>query len=170
MKTEAVEITASSPAPFWAWAIATVFGIGTLRPGPGTWGSLAAALLWFGLSRLIPPQVQPAVLASLAFLVVAIGIPAATAVARTSQTKDPQNVVIDEVAGQWITLLFAPGSWKSVLAGFILFRGFDILKPPPVRQLERLPEGTGIVVDDVAAGLYALVVMQLLLHFGLLSP
>jgi len=57
-----------------------------------------------------------------------------------------------------------------VLAGFILFRGFDIVKPPPVRQLERLPEGTGIVVDDVAAGLYALALMQLLLHFGLLAP
>jgi phosphatidylglycerophosphatase A len=55
------------------------------------------------------------------------------------------------------------------LAGFILFRAFDIVKPPPVRQLERLPEGTGIVVDDVAAGLYGLAVMQLLLHFGLLG-
>ena len=53
-------------------------------------------------------------------------------------------------------------------AGFILFRGFDIVKPPPVRQLEALPEGIGIVLDDVAAGLYALGVMQLLLHFGLL--
>jgi phosphatidylglycerophosphatase A len=84
--------------------------------------------------------------------------------------KDPQNVVIDEVAGQWITLLFVPVAWQTVLAGFILFRGFDILKPPPVRQLERLPEGTGIVVDDVAAGVYALLMMQLLLHFGILSP
>jgi phosphatidylglycerophosphatase A len=79
-------------------------------------------------------------------------------------------VVIDEVAGQWIALLFVPVAWKTLLAGFILFRGFDILKPPPVRQLERLPEGTGIVVDDVAAGLYALLVMQLLLYFRLLSP
>ncbi len=56
-----------------------------------------------------------------------------------------------------------------MLAGFILFRGFDIVKPPPVRQLERLPEGTGIVVDDVAAGVYALAVLQLLIHFGLLT-
>ena len=97
------------------------------------------------------------------------GIPAATAVARASKQKDPQFVVIDEVAGQLITFLAAPVSWKSLLAGFILFRGFDIIKPPPVRQLEKLPEGIGIVVDDVAAGLYAFAVMQIALHFGLLA-
>ena len=78
-------------------------------------------------------------------------------------------MVIDETAGQLITLIGAPLTWKSFLAGFILFRAFDIVKPPPVRQLERLPEGTGIVVDDVAAGLYGLAVMQLLLHFGLIG-
>jgi len=60
-------------------------------------------------------------------------------------------------------------AWKTIVAGFILFRAFDIVKPPPVRQLERLPEGTGIVVDDVAAGIYALAVLQLLLHFGMLG-
>jgi phosphatidylglycerophosphatase A len=83
--------------------------------------------------------------------------------------KDPQFVVIDEVAGQLIALIGAPFGWKTLLAGFILFRGFDIVKPPPVRQLEALPEGTGIVVDDVAAGIYAFAVMHLLLHFGLLK-
>ena len=83
--------------------------------------------------------------------------------------KDPQFVVIDEVAGQLIALIAVPVAWKSLLLGFILFRGFDILKPPPVRHLERLPEGTGIVLDDVGAGLYALAVMQVVLHFGLLS-
>jgi len=78
-------------------------------------------------------------------------------------------VVIDETAGQLVTLIGAPLTWKSFLAGFILFRAFDIVKPPPVRQLERLPEGTGIVVDDVAAGPYGLAVMQFLVHFGLLG-
>jgi phosphatidylglycerophosphatase A len=156
-------------APLWAFLTATFFGMGKLRPGPGTWGSAAAVLIWFGASRLIPPAWQAASLAGMAGLVTAAGIPAATRVARASGVKDPQFVVVDEVAGQWIALLFAPVSWKSLLAGFILFRGFDILKPPPVRQLENLPEGTGIVVDDLAAGLYALAVMQLLLHFGLLS-
>jgi phosphatidylglycerophosphatase A len=103
-------------------------------------------------------------------LVIATGIPAATLVARASRLKDPGFVVIDEVAGQWIALLFAPLSWKTLLAAFILFRGFDIVKPPPVRQLESLPEGIGIVIDDVAAGAYALLVMQLALHLRLLSP
>ncbi len=87
---------------------------------------------------------------------IAIGIPAATTVARATSLKDPQFVVIDEVAGQLIALIAVPASWKCLLAGFILFRGFDMVKPPPVRQLERLPEGTGIVIDDVGAGLYAL--------------
>jgi phosphatidylglycerophosphatase A len=98
-----------------------------------------------------------------------IGIPAATQISRAYATKDPQFVVIDEVAGQLIALIAAPLTWKTFLAGFILFRAFDIVKPPPVRQLEKLPEGTGIVLDDVAAGIYALAVMQLLLRYGLLK-
>lgn len=78
-------------------------------------------------------------------------------------------VVIDEVAGQLIALIAVPLAWKTFLTGFILFRAFDIVKPPPVRQLEKLPEGAGIVLDDVAAGICALVVMQLILHSGLLK-
>ncbi len=77
-------------------------------------------------------------------------------------------MVMDEGAGQWITLLLSPFTWKTGAVGVILFRGFDIVKPPPVRELERLPEGTGIVADDIAAGAYALAIMQLLLHFGFL--
>jgi phosphatidylglycerophosphatase A len=108
-------------------------------------------------------------LCSLIVLSIAIGIPAATLEARGCGKKDPSHVVIDEVAGQLLTLLAVPISWKALLAGFILFRGFDILKPPPIRQLERLPEGIGIVVDDLGAGVYAAIVMHALLHFGLLS-
>jgi phosphatidylglycerophosphatase A len=101
-------------------------------------------------------------------LVTLIGIPAATQVARGVGVKDPQVVVIDEVAGQLVALIAVPLAWKSFLAAFILFRVFDIVKPPPVRQLEAIPEGAGIVLDDVAAGLYALAAVHLLLHFGLL--
>ena len=100
--------------------------------------------------------------------VVAIGIPAATLEARACGKKDPSHVVIDEVAGQLLTLVACPIVWQALLAGFILFRAFDIVKPPPVRSLERLPEGTGIVVDDLGAGIYALIVLQLLLHFGVI--
>jgi len=170
MKTEAVSASESATrGPVWATVIATFFGTGRLRPGPGTWGSLAAVLIWLEVSRLISPTWQTLILAVMATAATAIGIPAATAVAKASGVKDPQFIVIDEVAGQWITLLFAPVAWKTLLAGFILFRGFDIVKPPPVRQLEKLPWGTGIVLDDVAAGFYALAIMQLLLHLRILS-
>jgi phosphatidylglycerophosphatase A len=125
-------------------------------------------LLWWLLTRWITPTSLLWAAVLLAALTVLIGIPAATRVARASGLKDPQFVVIDEVAGQLITFIGVPVSWKSLLLGFILFRGFDIVKPPPVRQLEQLPEGVGIVVDDVAAGFYAVVVMHFALHFGLL--
>lgn len=140
-----------------------------MNPGPGTWGSLATVAVWATVSHFLPTALVVPVNIALAALAVALGIPAATRVARASGLKDPQFVVIDETAGQLITLIGAPLAWKSFLVGFILFRAFDIVKPPPVRQLERLPEGTGIVLDDVAAGLYGLAVMQLLLHFGLLG-
>jgi phosphatidylglycerophosphatase A len=157
-----------TPAPRWATWVATLFGIGRLHPGPGTWGSAATVLLWSAIAYGLTPALRTSLAITLAVLVVLIGIPAATRVARGSGVKDPQFVVIDEVAGQLIALIGVPFGWKTFLAGFILFRGFDILKPPPVRQLEALPEGTGIVVDDVAAGLYAFAVMHLLLHFGVL--
>jgi phosphatidylglycerophosphatase A len=160
---------ASRAAPLWATLVATFFGIGRLRPGPGTWGSAATALLWAVLASVLAAPLRTPAAIALALLLTLIGIPAATQVARSCGKKDPQFVVIDEAAGQLVALIAVPLGWKSFLAGFILFRAFDILKPPPVRQLEALPEGTGIVLDDIAAGLYALVTMHLLLHFGLLS-
>jgi phosphatidylglycerophosphatase A len=156
-------------APLWSSLVATFFFIGRLHPGPGTWGSAAAVLLWAIASHGLSPGLRTPVCITLASVVILIGIPAATHVARASASKDPQFVVIDEVAGQLIALIAVPLAWKTFLASFILFRVFDIFKPPPVRQLEKLPEGAGIVLDDVAAGLYALVVIQLLLHTGLLS-
>jgi len=161
---------ASRPrGPLWATVIATFFGIGRLRPGPGTWGSAATVLLWAALANALSPALRTATAIGLSVFVTLIGIPAATLVARASATKDPQFVVIDEVAGQLIALIAVPLAWKTFLVGFILFRVFDILKPSPVRQLERLPEGTGIVLDDVAAGIYAFALMQLLLYSGLLK-
>jgi len=158
-----------SIAPLWSTLVATFFGIGYLHPGPGTWGSATTVLLWAVLAHFIPINAQTATVIALVILVTLIGIPAATQVSRAAGKKDPQLVVIDEVAGQLIALIATPLKWKTFLAGFILFRAFDIVKPPPVRQLEKLPEGTGIVLDDVAAGLYALIVMQLLTHLGLLK-
>lgn len=155
-------------APLWAWSVATFFGVGTLHPGPGTWGSLAAVLLWWAGARFAPTQWQIGLCILCAAIATAIGIPAASRFARAAGKKDPQQVVIDEVAGQLITLIGVPLTWKPLLVGFILFRVLDMTKPPPIRRLEHLPEGTGIVVDDIGAGIYALIIMQLLLHFGIL--
>ncbi|MGA9554114.1 MAG: phosphatidylglycerophosphatase A, partial [Candidatus Sulfotelmatobacter sp.] len=161
-----MESSPARPTPLWATMIATFFGIGRLRPGPGTWGSLATVLLWAALSYALSAPLRTPVAIATAVLVTLIGIPAGTRVARGAGKKDPQFVVIDEVAGQLVALIAVPLAWKSFLAGFILFRAFDIVKPPPVRQLEAIPDGTGIVLDDIAAGLYALVVVHLFLHFG----
>jgi phosphatidylglycerophosphatase A len=157
-----------SRAPRWAFLTATFFGLGFLRPGPGTWASGVTVVLWFLAAGGVSTRFQSLLAGILALLVIAIGIPAATRVARATSLKDPQFVVIDEVAGQLIGVIGAPITWQCLLAAFILFRGFDILKPPPVRSLERFPEGFGIVLDDVGAGLYALFAMHLLLHAGIL--
>lgn len=155
---------AEARAPLWATLIATLFGTGYLRPGPGTWGSAVTAVLWGAVAYSVPSKLRTPLGIALAVLVILIGIAAATQVCRASGNKDPQFVVIDEVAGQLIALIAVPLAWQTFLTGFILFRVFDIIKPPPVRQLESLPEGTGIVLDDVAAGIYALLVMQILLR------
>jgi phosphatidylglycerophosphatase A len=149
---------------FWAWSIATFFGAGFGKPGPGTWGSVAAVLLWAAYAWLLHPTPQALFLALLIGIALTLifGIPAATIVARESGRHDPQFVVIDEVAGQWIALLFSPFDWRHALIALVLFRLFDMTKPFPVRRLEDLPEGWGIVLDDVAAGLYALGVASLL--------
>jgi phosphatidylglycerophosphatase A len=159
----------TSSAPLWATLVATFFGTGRLKPGPGTWGSVATVILWALASSRIPAADRTWAAIIAAAIVTAIGIPAATLVSRASATKDPQFVVIDEVAGQLVALVAVPLAWKTFIAGLILFRVFDMWKPFPIRRLERLPEGTGIVVDDLGAGVYALIVMHLLLHFGLLT-
>jgi phosphatidylglycerophosphatase A len=156
-------------APFWSTLVATFFGIGRIKPGPGTWASSATVILWALATLNIPAASRTWATIVAAAIVTLIGIPAATRVARASALKDPQFVVIDEVAGQLVALIAVPFAWKTFLAGLILFRVFDILKPFPIRRLERLPEGTGIVVDDLGAGFYALIIMHLLLHFSLLK-
>ncbi len=133
--------------------LATWFGCGYSRIGPGTVGSLGALIPAWLLSHYLswPVFVWPLC----AIAITAPAIWAADVTAKRTGTKDPGLVVIDEVAGQWLTLggVHAFG-WKTALGAFVLFRLFDIWKPPPVRQLERLPGGIGIVADDLMAGLY----------------
>ncbi len=151
----------------WAWTLGTFFGAGLLKPGPGTYGSIAALLLWYGAAHALHPSFAALTTGTVlaAILVTLIGIPAATIVARESGREDPGHVVIDEVAGQLIALIAITPGWRHAAISLILFRLFDILKPPPIRQLERLPEGTGIMMDDVAAGVLALVCAQIFQTF-----
>jgi phosphatidylglycerophosphatase A len=119
---------------------------------------VAALVLWFGSIHVFHPSPVSQTIGTIIAAIAAtlIGIPAATIVARESGREDPGHVVIDEVAGQLIALIAIPADWQHALLSLLLFRLFDILKPPPVRQLERLPAGTGIMLDDIAAGLLAL--------------
>lgn len=151
----------------WAWVVATTLGAGRLKPGPGTWGSLAAAVVWFAVAKGTHAgafTVEWVTLAA-AVVVTLVGIPASSIVERESGRTDPGYVVIDEVAGQWVTLIACPVNWEHALLGLVLFRLFDIWKPWPVRKLERLPAGTGIMMDDVAAGVLGLIVMLIVRHW-----
>jgi phosphatidylglycerophosphatase A len=159
MKTEspAGDTPTTQKKTMWAFAVATFFGAGRMKPGPGTWGSVGAVLVW-ALAAWALPHASVALTVFLLcgiVLSIAVGVPAATIAARESGRHDPGFVVIDEVAGQWIALLGCPRDWAHALIALVLFRLLDITKPFPARQLEKLPEGWGIVFDDVAAGLYA---------------
>jgi len=151
----------------WAWTLATFFGAGLLKPGPGTYGSIAATLLWYAAAHIFHPTTTTLAVATTiaAIIVTAIGIPASTIVARESGREDPGHVVIDEVAGQLIALIAIAPDPRHAALSLLLFRLFDIWKPWPIRRLEALPEGTGIMLDDVAAGILALIVGVIISHF-----
>jgi phosphatidylglycerophosphatase A len=144
--------------------IATSGGAGYFPIAPGTAGSavgvgIVAAIGVLPLARIW----QHVAIAVLALGLGAIGVWAASEAEKHFGKTDPGQVVIDEVVGQMITLLFWPGAtWKWLLAGFVLFRFFDVLKPFPARRLEHAPGGWGIMLDDVAAGIYGALALLLL--------
>jgi phosphatidylglycerophosphatase A len=143
-----------------AVAIATCFGCGYFPWGPGTIGSLAAIMIAIVL-RTYGGMGRPTLLV-LTLLLLLPAIWASTRTARLLDKKDPSVVVIDEVLGQWVTLLGATAlRWKSFCAAFLFFRLFDIWKPWPVRSFEKLPEGAGILADDLAAGMYAALILYI---------
>ena len=146
------------------WLLATWFGCGHFPVAPGTVGLLGALVVAIPLAAA---GVPPWGFLVLSLLLLYPSIAAATSVAVRTGRKDPQIVVVDEVLGQWITLSGASTlHWKSFALALALFRFFDILKPPPIRRLERLPGGAGIVLDDVLAGVYGAIVLGLLGRFG----
>jgi phosphatidylglycerophosphatase A len=150
--------------------IATWFYCGLVPFAPGTAGSIAAIAIAWLLNRYL--GMPPLAIAGLGALLAAPGIWAAGVTAKALGKEDPQIVVVDEVVGQWITLAGAAApagslnwlatgalNWRAWLLALLLFRLFDVWKPPPVRQLEKLPGGLGIVADDAMAGVYAAMVL-----------
>src|SRR5262245_8250975 len=146
-----------------ATVIATGLGSGYSPVAPGTAGS-AVGLLLFWPMRHLPGTV----LVGLVLLVSAAGVAAGTRVARRVGLEDPGLVVVDEVAGMWVTLLFLPVTPLLAGLGFFAFRAMDIFKPWPARNLEHLPRGWGIMADDLMAGVYANLLLRVLVVAGLL--
>jgi phosphatidylglycerophosphatase A len=151
-------------------AISTWFGCGYSPAAPGTAGAAAAIAIAIAIEYYA--GWKPPAFAALAVIVSGPAIWAADETARHANIKDPHFVVVDEVVGQWLALagaraLNGKAHWISWLAAFLLFRLFDIWKPFPVRQLEALPGGVGIVADDLMAGVYAALVLFLAGWFNL---
>ncbi|MBF0267227.1 MAG: phosphatidylglycerophosphatase A [Alphaproteobacteria bacterium] len=146
-------------APLWAFALATWFGVGKLKPAPGSWGSLAALPLAWGLSSLG----GAAAIAMAALAVFLLGILASEIYRKAIEREDPSEVVIDEVAGQMLALALVPPDLLAYALGFLFFRGFDILKPGPIGWADRkIKGGLGIMLDDLMAGVAAGLLLYLL--------
>jgi phosphatidylglycerophosphatase A len=140
-----------------ALALATSFGVGYAPIAPGTFGSAAGLLLW----AILPASVGAQLTAVAAVL--AIGTWAAELTERRTGATDPGIVVVDEVLGMIVTLALNPVGWGGAFAGFLLFRIFDVIKPFPANRLERVHGGLGIMLDDAMAGVYANLVLRLVL-------
>ncbi len=156
-------------------ALLTTCGLGFVRPAPGTWGSLPPPALYFLLVLLGADEL--ALNGAMLALVIVSGA-ACLALGQWGETrfgrKDASHIVADETSGQALALLFLPAhamsTWPRAMltlgAGFLLFRLFDIVKPPPARGLQRLPGGLGVLIDDLFAGVYAAIVLQIALRLA----
>ena len=139
----------------------TVIKIGYLPLAPGTWGSLAALAFWY----LILPTISSITFIVTIVIIFVLGIYTSSITERVLGEIDPSIIVIDEWVGQWIALLFLPKSFVWGIVAFALFRLFDIWKPYPIHRLDNIKGGFGIMIDDVLAGIYALIGVQLLRYF-----
>ena len=143
--------------------LATLGPVGFFKPAPGSWGSAAAVVLAAILAMLSPWLLEIATL-----LVCPLGVLAAGRYQTVTSRHDAPEVVIDEVAGQWIALLAVPLDWRWYLLAFLLFRLFDIVKPGPVRMAENLPGGIGVMADDIVAGVLAAACLLLIRWSGIM--
>jgi phosphatidylglycerophosphatase A len=155
--------------------LVSFLGSGYLPLVPGTWGSLAAAIIYFLLANSRLGNSHPTlwiVTAGLTVLAAIVGIALGKWATQHYKSDDPKPFVLDEVAGMWLSMLLIPFVNLSTLflivaVQFVLFRLFDIIKPTPARQAEDLPHGWGIVIDDLVAGVYANICGQIIFRFVL---
>lgn len=141
--------------------LATGFGAGYLPKAPGTWGTIVALPVHFLLVRTAPAHY-----AMIMGGLIVFGILISGSAEKIMDMSDPGIVVIDEIVGMLITLIAAPLNWKALVLGFALFRFFDILKPFPVNIADqRFHGGIGIMLDDIIAGLYGLIILQLICRY-----
>ncbi len=146
--------------------LATAFGAGYSPFAPGTAGAIVGCIcLWlFEKYNLISTTNSPVLFISLIGVTTLLGV-IATDKLEKDWGKDPSKVVIDEVIGMWITMLFVPFTWVNLIIGFILFRFFDIAKPLGIRKLEQLGGGVGVMADDMLAGIYSNIILLIIVHF-----
>ena len=138
--------------------IATCFKVGYLPFAPGTWGSVFAILLWWVLLKDLNTYIFGAII--IIFLL--IGIVVSNIIIDQSGDHDPSYIIIDELVGQWLALFLIPDGFFNIAISFILFRFFDIIKPWPIRLIEKFPKGLGVMSDDLTAGLITLVLIQVI--------
>ena len=138
--------------------IATCFKVGYLPLAPGTWGSVFAILLWWVLLKDLNTYIFGVVI--IIFLL--IGIVVSNIIIDQSGDHDPSHIIIDELVGQWLALFLIPDGFFNIAISFILFRFFDIIKPWPIRLIEKFPKGLGVMSDDLTAGLITLVLIQII--------
>lgn len=150
-------------APLFHNFIATGFGSGYSPIAPGTAGALLAMLIWWGYSLLFSHFISIPVLTFIVIVVFTFAGVWSSSVVEKYWGEDPSRVVVDEMVGTWIALLAVPegAHWGYMLAAFVLFRFFDIVKPLGVRKMESLPSGFGIMADDILAGIYGFIVIYL---------
>jgi phosphatidylglycerophosphatase A len=139
---------------------ASGFYVGFIPGAPGTYASLATTLLFFLLYH-VTGRIVPALHLSALCLISVAGILASAEIERSTGREDPSFIVIDEIAGQLLTFLFLPVSPLNLILGFVAFRTFDMWKPFPIRKLESLGGGVGVMADDLLAGVYGNVVLRL---------
>jgi phosphatidylglycerophosphatase A len=143
---------------------ASMFYIGFIPGAPGTYASLATTLLFYLVYHFMG-RIVPALHLSALCLISLAGVLASAEINRNTGQEDPSLIVIDEVAGQLLTFLFLPVNMLNLIVGFVAFRTFDIWKPFPIRKLEQLGSGVGVMADDLLAGLYGNIVLQILNQF-----